>query len=78
MDCTPLGFYVVDCDTISRVIGRPTYVRDKIRAQIALWDGRRDEAVESYKTDTVEFYNKIDCADIIWPLVSPMRLLDAY
>jgi len=74
-DKVPLGFYVVDCDTVSRVIGRKTYVRDKIAAQIAFWEGRRDEVVESYKKDTVEFYRKIDCADIITfkeaPLVPP-------
>ncbi len=65
VDRIPLGFYAVDCDTISRVIGRKTYVRDKIGAQIAFWEGRRDEVVESYKHDTVEFYAKIDCADPI-------------
>jgi hypothetical protein len=75
VDRIPLGFYVVDCDTIARVLGRPTYVRDKIRSQIALWEGRRDEVVASYQRDTVEFYQKLDCADLIAfkeaPLVPP-------
>ncbi len=66
---------MVDCDTIERVIGRKTYVRDKIASRIAFWEGRRDEVVESYQKDTVEFYQKIDCADIICfkeaPLVPP-------
>ncbi|MCP4645186.1 MAG: hypothetical protein GY851_32390 [bacterium] len=61
----PLGFYVVDHDIIEAVIGRETYVRNKIKTQIALWEGRRDEVVESYKEDTVEFFRKIDCCDII-------------
>ena len=65
VDQVPLGFYVVDYDTIERVIGRRTFVRRKIDAQIALWEGRRDEVVESYKKDTVEFYRKIDCCDIV-------------
>jgi len=65
VDRVPLGFYVVDCDTIERVIGHETYVRDKIKAQVALWQGRRDEVIESYKQDTVEFYRKLDLADII-------------
>jgi uroporphyrinogen-III decarboxylase len=65
VDRVPLGFYVVDCDTISRVIGRETYVRDKIRIQVALWQGRRDEVAESLKKDTVDFFRKIDIADII-------------
>ncbi|MBN2308186.1 MAG: hypothetical protein JXR94_04400 [Candidatus Hydrogenedentes bacterium] len=61
----PLGFYVVDHDTIEAVIGRETYVRNKIKTRLAFWDGRRDEVVESFKKDTVEFYTKIDCCDII-------------
>ena len=67
VDRVPLGFYAVDHDTIEKVIGRPTYVRNKIDIQIALWEGRRDEVVESLKNDTVEFYRKIDCADILLP-----------
>jgi len=67
VDKVPLGFYAVDHDTIERVIGRKTYVRDKIETQIALWQGRRDEVAAGLKADTVEFYRKIDCADIILP-----------
>jgi len=61
----PLGFYVVDYDTIEAVIGRETYVRNKIKCQLAFWEGRRDEVVESLKRDTVEFFQKIDCCDLI-------------
>ncbi|NIA15691.1 MAG: hypothetical protein GWP08_16630 [Nitrospiraceae bacterium] len=71
----PLGFYVVDHDTIEHVIGRPTYVRNKIKTQVAFWEGRRDEVVDSFKKDTVEFFQKIDCCDIITfkeaPIVPP-------
>ncbi|MFH1970730.1 MAG: uroporphyrinogen decarboxylase family protein [Verrucomicrobiota bacterium] len=68
VDKIPLGFYAVDCDTVSRVIGRKTFVRDKIGSMLALADGRRDEVAESYKKDTVDFYRKIDCADMIMPI----------
>jgi len=64
-DRVPLGFYLADCDTVSKVIGRKTYVRNKIAQQIALWEGRRDELAESLKKDTVEFYRKIDLCDVI-------------
>lgn len=67
VDRVPLGFYAVDHDTIERVLGRKTYVRNKVQTQIALWQGRRDELAESLKADTVEFYRRIDCADIILP-----------
>lgn len=75
VDRVPLGFYAVDHDTVERVIGRPTMVRNKIEIQIAIWEGRRDELVESYQRDSVDFYRKIDCADLILfkeaPLVPP-------
>ena len=72
VDKVPLGFYVVDCDIIEKVIGRKTYVRDKIGSQLAFWEGRRDEVVDSYKEDTVDFYKKIDCADLITFKEAPM------
>ena len=72
VDRVPLGFYAVDCDTVARVIGRPTYVRNKIAIHVALWEGRRDEVAESLKKDTVEFYRKLDCADIILPKEAPV------
>ncbi|NPV07924.1 MAG: hypothetical protein HPY83_08180 [Anaerolineae bacterium] len=75
VDKTPIGFYVVDYDTIERVIGRKTYVRNKVESQIAFWEGRRDEVVESYKEDTVEFYRKVGICDLVCfkeaPLVPP-------
>ncbi len=74
-DRVPLGFYLVDYDVIEHVIGRPTYVRNKVRSTIAFWEGRRDEVVESYKKDTVEFYQKIEVCDLITfkeaPVVPP-------
>jgi uroporphyrinogen-III decarboxylase len=67
VDKTPLGFYAVDSDTVEHVLGHPTYVRNKIGVQLALWEGRRDEVAESLKKDTVAFYRKIDCADLLLP-----------
>ena len=67
VDRVPLGFYAVDCDTVERVVGHKTYVRNKIDIRLALWDGRRDEVAQSLKEDTVAFYRKIDCADVLLP-----------
>lgn len=72
VDRVPLGFYAVDCDTVEKVIGRSTFVRDKIGSQIAMWQGRREEVVESYKKDTIEFYQKIDTADLILAKEAPL------
>jgi len=75
VDKVPLGFYVVDYDIIEQVIGHETYVRNKVKSQIAFWEGCRDEVVESYKKDTVEFYRKVDICDVICfkeaPIVPP-------
>ena len=76
VDRVPLGFYAVDHDTVERVIGHPTLVRNKVEIRIATWEGRRDDLVQSFKHDSVEFYRKIDCADLILfkeaPLVPPV------
>ena len=63
----PLGTYAIDCDTAARVIGRETYVRNKAKIQIALWEGRRDEVLQSLKEDSVELFNRLGAIDIIIP-----------
>lgn len=67
VDRVPLGLYVADHDTVERVIGHKTLVRDKVEIQIALWEGRRDELAECLKEDSVEFYRRLDCVDLILP-----------
>ncbi|MBF0246425.1 MAG: hypothetical protein HQL31_14370, partial [Planctomycetes bacterium] len=75
VDRVPLGFYAVDHDIIEQVIGRPTLIRNKVEAQIALWEGRRDDLLQSYMHDSVDFYRKLDCVDLILfkeaPLLPP-------
>jgi hypothetical protein len=65
VDKIPLGMYAVDHDIIAKVIGRPTLVRNKPEFKIALWKGRRDEAVASMKNDIRDFYTIIDCVDLL-------------
>ena len=59
VDRLPLGFFAVDHDTVSRVLGRETFLRHKAKSQIALWEGRRAEVAQSWKEDTIEFYRRI-------------------
>ncbi len=61
----PLGFFAIDSDTAGRVLGRETYWRAKAKCQLAFWDGRRDEVVESWIKDAIELYEKLDVIDII-------------
>ena len=65
VDRLPLGFFAVDHDTVSRVLGRETYLRHKAKSQIALWEGRRAEVAQSWREDTIEFYRRMDLLDII-------------
>ena len=65
VDRLPLGFFAVDHDTVSRVLGRETYLRAKAKSQIALWEGRRSEVAQSWREDAIEFYSRIDLIDII-------------
>ncbi len=63
----PLGAYAIDCDTARRVLGHETYVRDKVRTQLALWAGRRDEVAQSLKEDSVALFRKLPAIDVILP-----------
>lgn len=64
-DRVPIGHYIIDCDTASKVLGRETYFRNKIKMRLAFWYGHRDEVVQSLKTDAVELFQKLDVFDII-------------
>lgn len=64
-DVIPYGEYAIDFEVIEKALGHETYLRAKAKSKIALWEGRRDEVVQSWKEDLVEFYSKFDCIDII-------------
>jgi hypothetical protein len=63
----PLGTYAIDCDTVEKIVGHETYVRNKVKTFIALMEGRRDEVLQSLKEDSVALFRKLDCIDIILP-----------
>jgi hypothetical protein len=65
VDRIPLGFYAIDFDTAERVLGHETYLRAKAKTQIAFWQGRRDEVVQSWIEDTIALYRKLDLLDIV-------------
>lgn len=64
-DKVPWGEWAVDFDTVGKIIGHETYYRAKAKSLFAFWDGRRDEVVQSWKEDGIEFFRKIGCFDII-------------
>ncbi len=70
-DTVPIGEWVIDYEPASLVLGRPTFLRGKTNLIKAMWDGRRDEVVESIKRDTVELLRRLEadlvCADLTFP-----------
>ena len=59
-DRVPTGEFATDYSVIEQALGRPTFWRAKRRYNEALWDGRRDEVVESMKRDIVDFTLALD------------------
>lgn len=57
-DRVPVGEVYVDYPIIEQVLGRRTLYRAHARETFALWDGRRDEVVDSQKRDLVEFVRR--------------------
>lgn len=59
-DRVPVGEWGVDHDHVEKIIGHPTYWRNRSGTTKALWDNRRDEVVESLKKDCIELVDALD------------------
>lgn len=70
-DLVPVGEWLIDYEPASLVLGRATLLRGKAKLARALWEGRRDEIVESTKRDLVELIRRLDldmvCVDLTYP-----------
>jgi hypothetical protein len=53
-DVIPWGEHSIDYNVYEDILGRKTLVAAKFSQTKALWDGRRDEIVESYKKDIID------------------------
>jgi uroporphyrinogen decarboxylase len=53
-DRVPLGEFAIDYAVIEKILGRKSYLRGKRQFIEAMWEGRRDEVVESMQRDTVD------------------------
>ena len=71
-DRVPVGEAYVDYPIIEQVIGRKTFYRSHARETFALWEGRRDEVVDSQKRDLVEFVRRTEL-DIVPVWLVPPR-----
>jgi len=70
-DRVPIGEWGIDHDHVSKIIGHHTYWRNRKDTTIALWEGKRDEVVESLKKDLVELEEKLDYDILVVELVPP-------
>ncbi|NQT18091.1 MAG: hypothetical protein HQ592_00185 [Planctomycetes bacterium] len=68
-DRVPWGEHSIDYNVYEDILGRPTFVQAKMKETQAMWDGRRDEVVESYKRDRVDLIRALEM-DIVF--VSPV------
>ena len=70
-DRVPTGEWGIDHDHVSKIIGHHTYWRNRKDSTLALWEGRRDEMVESLKNDYAELIEKLDYDVLTVELVPP-------
>lgn len=70
-DRVPTGEWGIDHDHVSKIIGHHTYWRNRKDTTLALWEGKRDEVVESMKNDLVELVEKLDYDIIVVETVPP-------
>ncbi len=63
-DIVPIGEWIIDYEPASLVLGRPTFLRGKTNLIKAMWEGRRDEVVESVSRDSVELVRRLQ-ADLV-------------
>lgn len=69
-DRVPWGEHSIDYNVYETILGRPTLVQAKMRETQALWDGRRDEVVASYKRDRLDLIRALDM-DIVFVSAVP-------
>ena len=59
-DRIPWGEHSIDYNVYEDILGRETLVQAKFRQTRAMWDGRRDEVIDSMKRDIVDFTLAMD------------------
>lgn len=69
-DRVPIGEFAIDFDTVEKILGHETYLRAKAKSQIAFWEGRYDEVVDSYVKDHIELHEKLDLDIVTFPMAT--------
>lgn len=68
-DHVPIGEQGVDWEVTDRALGVKTLYRAKWRTYTAMWEGRRDEVVDSHARDLVGLTRKFDWDFVVVPML---------
>lgn len=71
-DMVPYGEFAIDFDTVEKVLGHKTFLRNKAGTQKALWEGRWEEVRESLLADSVAIAEAVEL-DIVVAGVLPSK-----
>jgi len=71
-DRIPWGEHSIDYNVYEDILGRETLVQAKMKQTQALWDGRRDEVVASYKRDRLDLIRELEM-DILFVQSVPSK-----
>lgn len=69
-DRVPIGEFAINFDTVEKILGRETYFRAKAKSQIAFWEGKHDEVVDSYLKDHIELHEKLGLDIVTFPIAT--------
>ena len=72
-DRVPVGEIGADYEITERALGRRTYYRSKWREYKALWEGKREEIVQSYISDIIDLTLAFEWDFVAVPLVPARR-----
>lgn len=72
-DRVPVGEWGIDHDHVEKILGRPTYWRNRRGTTLALWQNRRDEVVDSLKRDYAELVETLDYDVVMVELVPSVK-----
>ena len=70
-DRIPWGEHSIDYNVYEDILGRPTLDQAKFRTTQAMWDGRRDEVVESIKRDRLDLVRALELDIVHVSAVAP-------
>jgi len=70
-DRIPWGEHSIDYNVYEDILGRETLVQAKMKQTQAMWDGRRDEVVASYKRDRLDLIRELEMDVLFVQAVAP-------